>query len=158
MRQAQFPGGKLRELREQRGLERQDVFQQIHVPVQYIAALESGQLEDLPVPAYAAGFLASYCEFLELDAEPFVSQFRACTCSGKARTVEPRAAWRAPFSGTERPAWSANLVTWSAICAVLLLGWLTYMAIVQPFVEERGIRVEADTPEPPRLEFFDENF
>ena len=155
MKQAEFAGARLRERRERRGLSQQDVFQQIHVPIQYIAALESARLDALPAPAYAVGFLASYCEFLELDPAPFVDQFHAA--SGQSGASHPRASWRVPWGNIERPSWYANAVTWSAICAVLLLAWLTYMTLVQPFVEERGTRVEADTPAPPRLEFFDEN-
>lgn len=158
MKQVEFAGNRLRQCREERGLTQQDVFAQIHVPVQYIVALERGQLADLPAPAYTVGFLASYCEFLELDAEPFVDQLHACLGREAAPAAHPRASWRASWVEKGRPPWLADLATWGAICVVLLLAWFTYMAIVQPFVEERRTRVEADTPAPPRLEFFDENF
>ena len=155
MSHADFPGQRLRERREERGLSMQDVYAHVHVPIVHLQALEEGRLEDLPGLTYASGFLVSYCEFLDLDPEPFLDQFRLIAQPAVVRRF--RATPR-PFDYVPRPQWWGDLVTWGAICAVILLGWLTYSAVIRPFAEVEETRVEAgavtiSTPSPLRRSF-----
>lgn len=143
MKQAQFPGTALRARREEMGFTLRDMHRRIHVPLEHLEALEAGRLERLPAPAYAIGFLLSYCQSLELDPEPFVDQFRLCLREMPSKTSFT------PYGEPvqERPVWIRELMTWGTICAVLLLGWITYSAVIKPWAESVGVRVEAGTLE-----------
>ena len=50
-----------------------------------------------------------------------------------------------------RPLWVSDALTWGAICAILLLGWVSYSVVVKPFAESGEKRVDAGTiaVEPP---------
>ncbi len=147
MSQNKFPGVALQEKRMALGLSCQDVYQQIHVPVMHIEALEEGDLAAMPCETYAMGFLQSYCQFLEIEAGPYMDQYRSWLRS----QAQPRNGGylRKTRSTThrERPAWLRDMATWSAICAILLLGWLAYTVVVGPWAEHDQPRVQAGTTE-----------
>ena len=65
-------GQQLRQARKARSLTLEDVAQATHMRVHYLQALESNDIEALPSMVQARGFLRSYAEFLELDAEPLL--------------------------------------------------------------------------------------
>lgn len=156
MRQTRFPGELIRLGREAAGLSLHDVHDHVHVPVQYLRAIEEGRLDALPIPTYTIGFLNSYCQFIGLDPEPFVDQYRAC--------AQPPAGsrFRSAASATPRPRprWVGDLIAWGAVCAFLLLGWFTYSVIVRPVAQNAPTRVDAGTieaPKPPQAHL-DEGF
>lgn len=144
MKQIRFPGEMLRTRREACGWSLLDVHNHIHVPVLYLHALEEGNLDALPIHTYAVGFLNSYCQFLEVDPEPFLDQFHACAHAHPTRFRRTRAhaAW-------SRPRWLGDLIAWAAVCAILLLSWLTYTVVVRPFAPDAPARVDAGTMEAP---------
>lgn len=149
-----FPGRTLEARREERGLSRLDVYDRIHVPVEYIAALEEGMFAALPVAAYTRGFLRTYCQLLDLSPEPFLDRLEASTRPAAAG----RYLKRRIDNAEERPRWMRDLLAWGAVCAVLILGWLTYAVIVHPMAENTGARVEAGGPEAAAPAHFDEGF
>lgn len=143
MNQAQFPGSALRARREEMGFTLRDVHRLIHVPLEHLEALESGHIDRLPATAYATGFLLSYCQCLELDPDPFIDQYRLCLRSMPAKSSYAAFGESKP----SRPPWLSEVITWGTICAVLLLGWVTYSAVIKPWAESAGVRVEAGTLE-----------
>jgi hypothetical protein len=52
------------------------------------------------------------------------------------------------------------MATWGAICGVLLLGWLTWSALIQPIAAEQETRIEAGSIEVeyPEYHFLDEGY
>jgi cytoskeletal protein RodZ len=70
-------GKLLRAAREQKNLSLEDTADQTSISIQYIAALESENVEMFPGEPYAVGFLRNYAEFLELDSAYMISLFRA---------------------------------------------------------------------------------
>ena len=62
-------GQQLRQAREARSLTLEQVAQATHMRVHYLQALEANDIEALPSLVQARGFLRSYADFLELDAE-----------------------------------------------------------------------------------------
>jgi cytoskeletal protein RodZ len=142
-----FAGDILRERREAMDLRLQDVAARVHVPMAYLRAFEAGDLDALPAPAYSVGFLQSYCKLLELEPEPFLDRYRLCMHRNSARAI------RSPFllnlfgGGGEKPRWMEELQTWTAICAVLILGWVTYATLTRPIVERAETQVDAGTVE-----------
>lgn len=136
-----FPGHELKAQREALGLSLLDAHCETHVPTQYLAGLESGQLDDLPATAFAVGFLTTYCHVLGLQADPYVSALRACRASSVPETKFFSRG--GSIGGPAYPAWMSDVVTWGAVCAVLLLGWVAYSIVVKPFAETEKDRVDA---------------
>jgi cytoskeletal protein RodZ len=135
-----FTGETLRERRVALGFSQADIYRLIHIPCNYTQALETGNLTNLPGPTYARGFLKTYCEFLELDPEFFEDQL----LTSLKKTPAPTGTW-APTTNdqTTKPSWKSEFATWGAICAILLLGWLTYSAMIEPWANEAEKRVDA---------------
>ena len=65
-------GSRLRAARRRRGLEFEDVEQQLRIRARHLRALESERFEDLPGEAYARAFLREYADHLGLDGESLV--------------------------------------------------------------------------------------
>jgi len=168
MREIGFPGDELRERREELGLSLAEAHSRVHVPMQHLHALERGDLGLLPPPAYTIGFIQSYCEFLELRPERFIDRYRMLTQVVKPRQAEaaaPRAAaaprsFSLPSLPSANPRWVSEMATWGAICGVLLLGWLTWSALIQPIAAEQETRIEAGSIEVeyPEYHFLDEGY
>lgn len=143
MTKGNFPGHVLRERREALGYSLADIYVKVHIPPRYATALEEGDFAALGAPAYAQGFLATYCNFLELDAEPMLDACRSETGSHGAGQYPQRVRRNTPANLGGRPLWVSDLIAWGALCAVLVLCWLTYAAITRPFTEDAESRVDA---------------
>ena len=68
-------GATLRTAREQRGVSIDTAAEATKIRSRYLVALEEEDFERLPGPTYARGFLRSYSEFLELDAQLLIDEF-----------------------------------------------------------------------------------
>jgi cytoskeleton protein RodZ len=64
---------RLREARERRGLDRQQIAEDLHVDEQTIAALEAGEFTSLGAPVFARGHLRQYAALLGMDVDEVVS-------------------------------------------------------------------------------------
>lgn len=62
-------GAALRAEREKRGLDIDDIADQLKINPRQLRALESGDIDSLPHPAYARGFIRSYANFLGMSKE-----------------------------------------------------------------------------------------
>ncbi len=143
MKQNMFNGYTLAERRKEMGLTPLDVSCKIHVPVNYIEAMERGDVRALPPPCYTTGFVKSYCTLLGLDATPFLQAYAA--------TVRPprRGSLTLPpaLQTLLRRRTFSDILTWAAICALIALGWIAYMFVVDPQGAKADNRVEAGTIE-----------
>jgi len=139
MKQTSFPGEELRARREQLGLTIYEAFRKTHVPSAYIEVLERGDVQALPAPCYAVGFLKSYCEFLGLESERYVDSFRACFRPSVVRFIARKGYVYRP------PAWLHDLATWAVVMALLVLGWVTYTVVLRPEAQIPDKRVDAST-------------
>jgi cytoskeleton protein RodZ len=70
-------GSSLREVRIRRGVELAQVEADTHIRTRYLRALEDDRFDLLPGDAYVRGFLRTYADYLELDAELFVDEYKA---------------------------------------------------------------------------------
>lgn len=158
MTKGNFPGHVLRERREALGYSLADIYVKVHIPPRYASALEDGEFAALGAPTYAQGFLTSYCNFLEIDAEPMLDAYRSATHTPGSNHYAPRVRRNNTVKLDGRPLWVSDLLAWGALCAVLVLCWLTYAAITQPFTEDAENRVDAGVVsiEPPVL--FEDEF
>lgn len=66
----------LRRRREELGRDIATVARQLRIRAIYIQAIEEGRLQDLPGTAYAVGFVRAYADYLGLDGNSIVSDYR----------------------------------------------------------------------------------
>lgn len=66
----------LRSERMRNGFELRDVAATLRIRFVYLRAIEDGRYHELPGTAYAVGFIRSYAEYLGLDSEAVVLQFK----------------------------------------------------------------------------------
>ncbi|OAN48090.1 hypothetical protein A6A04_04855 [Paramagnetospirillum marisnigri] len=81
-------GPTLRAARERMGKSLPDCSKQLRIRQPFLEALEDGRHRDLPGGTYAAGFLRTYAEFLQLDGEEMVRRFRQEGAGGFATRAE----------------------------------------------------------------------
>jgi cytoskeletal protein RodZ len=68
-------GQLLTEAREQRGISRERIAEEIHIPGHYLRMIESGIYDAVPDELYLVPFIRRYAAFLGLDAPNVVSRF-----------------------------------------------------------------------------------
>lgn len=64
--------------REDKGLTVAQVAYETNISTKYINALENEDFDVFPAEAYLLGFLRNYAEFLGLDYEPIIGEYRNC--------------------------------------------------------------------------------
>ena len=69
-------GSILKTEREKRGLTIKDIESETSIRSIYIDAIENGDYDSLPSEVYVKGFIRNYAEFLHLNADNLVQQFR----------------------------------------------------------------------------------
>ena len=74
--QSKSLGEILRSARKKKGLSLEQAEEETKVREKYLEALEESRFDVLPGNVYALGFLAKYAEFLGLDKESLLSQFK----------------------------------------------------------------------------------
>jgi len=70
-----FPGQRLREVREQRGLNLVEVATRLLLTEGQIKALEDNDFKHFPAPLFVSGYLRKYAGLLGIPAEPLVRAF-----------------------------------------------------------------------------------
>ena len=69
-------GQKLKEAREARGVELDQVARETNIALRYLADLESERFDEFPGESYVIGFLRNYCDYLDLDSDEFVGLYK----------------------------------------------------------------------------------
>jgi cytoskeleton protein RodZ len=70
-------GERLRERREELGLDLESVGDALRIKPIYLAALEQGRAQDLPGPTYAIGFIRAYAQYLGFNSERVLDRYKA---------------------------------------------------------------------------------
>jgi hypothetical protein len=76
-------GEALKRTRSRRKIDIRTVEQQTKIRIKYLRALENEEWEVLPGPAYAKGFLRTYAQFLGLDGDALVDEYRRTVEAGR---------------------------------------------------------------------------
>jgi len=106
-------GRQLRRARQHLGLSLRDVHSVTAIPLGCLAALEEGDLAQLPSPVYARGYVRSYAEAVRLDGDRMalelwrVMEEAQVPASGGAHAAGPRPRGRAPAAPPRPPTGSA---------------------------------------------------
>lgn len=82
-------GQKLYETRIRKSLTLEEIADSTKIRPQFLAAIEKGEYEKLPSPAYAKGFVCNYASFLGLSQKEILALFRREFDEKKAFKVLP---------------------------------------------------------------------
>lgn len=81
-------GEGLRAAREERGVSIEQAAHETNISRKYLEALEREEFNDFPAEAYLIGFLRTYSEFLGLDSDKGVQQYRNYKLSEEPTPIE----------------------------------------------------------------------
>jgi cytoskeleton protein RodZ len=112
-------GNTLREARVRRNLTLQQVEEDTKIRVRYVQAMENEDFDVMPGATYVRGFLRTYSEYLALDPEVIVGEYRSRGI--KTREIQE------PFGGVSmlgapRGHRGRNTVVFVAVICLLVLG------------------------------------
>ncbi len=108
-------GASLREARIKRGLSSADVQKAIRIRDRYLQAIEEERWELLPGDAYVKGFLRTYADFLDLDAQLYIDEYNSRFAAHDEQPLSPQ-----PLARTESARRHAGLLRPLAAVAVVL--------------------------------------
>jgi cytoskeletal protein RodZ len=124
MNSSAFPGERLRERREELGLSVEDVYRKLRIPFDAIDAFERGDTGAFPEACFAAGFLRTYCNFLDIDSDKYLAIIQQCAA--------PESRFQRLATSATNAAWFKELAAWAGVCGIVILGWITYAIVFQP--------------------------
>ncbi|MFT5182537.1 MAG: cytoskeleton protein RodZ [Alphaproteobacteria bacterium] len=107
----EYVGAFLREARETTGRSLAQVATSLCIHEKFLKSIEDGRYEDLPGPTYATGFVRSYADYLGLDTEALLAQFKT-----ESHSVEGHLDLEFPVPSTDGWFPTGKVV---AICALL---------------------------------------
>jgi len=70
-------GAEFQRARKRQSVTLDTVARDLNIGKEFLAAIENDDIESLPEPAYAIGFVRSYSRYLELDAAEMIVRFKA---------------------------------------------------------------------------------
>jgi cytoskeletal protein RodZ len=130
----------LRAARARAGIELRDAAQALKIQYPYLVALEEGRFGELPGPTYALGFVRAYADFLDLDGEDVVRQFKE---EGQGLARRTALVFPEPIQEGRFPGAAALLI--ALVVAVLAYGgWYYYQS-------SNRIAIATIPPVPPGL-------
>ncbi len=131
-------GTELRAERQRRQITLFDVSNALRIQQSHLAALEEGRVADLPGATYATGFLRTYSDFLGLDGEEIVRQYKS---EGTLTHGERRLVFLEPEEEARRPGLILALIS-LIVAGAVYGGWI--------FLERQGLLPVEIVAEPPR--------
>ncbi len=111
-------GSTLREARVRRKLTLQQVEEDTKIRVKYLQAMENEDFDLMPGAAYAKGFLQTYAQYLGLDAQIILDEYRSRGLYGE----EPQPFAGASVIGKPHAHRRRNTLAFVAVACLLLLG------------------------------------
>ena len=69
-------GHALRDGREQRELNQQELANRLHIGVEQLVALETGRIDGLPEPVFVKAMVRRIASYLQIDPDPLVAQLQ----------------------------------------------------------------------------------
>lgn len=134
----QAVGHLLVEAREKMGLSVDEAASRLRLMPRQVQALESGNVDALPGPAFVRGFLRNYAKLLQIDAEPLLE---ACRVHGPELSPEQISlhSENILIAGRERKGWTIYLAA-IVIVILVLVAWFAYM----DFASEKSTSPQPD--------------
>lgn len=116
-------GAALRAEREKRHLTIENVADQLKINPRLLLALESGEGQMLPHPAYARGFIRSYAAFLGFGPAEIQEMLASPAPEGQRKPKSDDAIPAAPAARTRRARGSASWLALLVLCAAAAAAW-----------------------------------
>jgi cytoskeletal protein RodZ len=135
-------GNLLKDKRASFAVSLEQVAKDTSIPLHFLAALEEEDFGVIPGEGYVKGFLRTYCEYLELDADPVIDGYDELFGNGAGPRLSFMKGWRpgASRNSKARLRWHLlpttpkqrreNVVIWAVICAALVVIWTLYYYLV----------------------------
>ncbi len=126
-------GSDLKAARNKRTLSLEKISDDTRISVRCLRALEEGRYSDLPGGMYNRAFLRAYCEYLGVDAKPFLQRYETDTASTGEKPLKARGK---VFKPTSYPQ-PHPLAIWSLLLGLTIAGlyfsrnWIT--AVFSPY-------------------------
>lgn len=114
-------GQLLKETRKAKGLGLSVVAKETKIRPPFLLAIEADQIDSLPTPAIARGFIKNYAEFLELNPEEVLAVYRR-DFDEKRSAVQVNQNPPQPF----KFAWNPKLTTIAGV-GLLVLAFVAYL-------------------------------
>ena len=123
-----FVGQQLSERRLAKGLSQEQLADRMHLGIEQLAALESGDRDKLPELVFIKAMVRRLSTHLELDADALVSSLRSLSDSGgaKERVTPANGAISLPPQPSSRPE-SEAIWTWLVLIGATALGALAWV-------------------------------
>ena len=83
-------GKQLAEARKAQNYSVEEISEHIKIPVHTINILESSDLDKLPAPTFARGYIRAYAKFLEISEEDVMQKYSLAVPSTEEGTLRPR--------------------------------------------------------------------
>jgi cytoskeleton protein RodZ len=113
-------GRHLKTQREEQGQEVAEVANMLCIHSAYLQAIEDNEIDKLPGPTYAVGFVRAYAEYLGLDGAKVVDRFKD---EGKIQENRAQLVFPSPLSEGQIPS-GPILLAAAALLAVAYGGWV----------------------------------
>jgi len=115
-------GAYLRQLREEKGVSREEVSSRTKISMKYLTALEEDDLGKIPNEVFAKGFIRSYARCLALEEDEVLTRFEELAASFYHRKVEQiRTEQRKEDQQKELVKRKQMLMQWGAGLTVLVI-------------------------------------
>lgn len=114
-------GRLFREERERRGLTIKSISEELHIRQLYLTCIEEGRLCELPGYVYIVGFIKSYCNFLDLNAEEILHQLNL---TSQPQVVYSNVLHSIPTDEQQLP---TKKVLFASLTVLFVSGLLTYV-------------------------------
>jgi len=108
-------GEGLKAAREERGISIEQATHETNISRKFLEALEREEFNEFPAEAYLIGFLRTYSEFLGLDSNKSVQQYRNYKLSEEPTPIEQ-------LVGPPRGTAMRKILPWAALALVLGVG------------------------------------
>lgn len=122
-------GAVLHAARTQKKLSIENVSNAIHLSERQIQALENNDFSHLPEPAITRGFIRNYANYLDVDAEPLLRQYRSLVPQ-EERSIVVKANVNEVMSKNTHQPWLAYVLG-SILVLLFLTAWFYYMDSVK---------------------------
>ena len=129
-------GDTLKTAREERGISMDQVVHETNISRNYLEALENEAFEEFPAEAYLVGFLRNYADFLGLDADKVVGQFKNYKLSEEPTPIEE-------LVGPPKGAAARKILPWILIAVVAAAGGVFGVPrLISAFGEMKAARAQ----------------
>lgn len=143
-------GQRLKNERENQGYSLDDVYERIKISPSSLEHIEQGEVDDLPHPVYAKGFIKHYAEFLGLDGDELSNEFARIMSMEEAGLDEHDAVVDDEELPSATGGSSRKWTLFSVLASVILLavlGWLVYdVFFVKPATEPASPSTGVESP------------